>query len=560
MNPEVSVIVPVYNVEEYLDVCMESLCGQSFKDMEILLINDGSADGSARKCLEWAERDSRIRYVSKENEGVAKTRNLGVSLARGKYLAFVDPDDWMDPDYIKKLYKALEDTGADFAECDLWRYDNRTGKKTLRSSYGRMGVEYTLTEHMKYAPTATYKSMSRRALWMENSIKMPSCSFESPAVYALILALSRKIVNIREPLYYYRTFRENSLIENGYAKKDGSPDNTLGIEAMDYLMSEFRRCGVYGKYEKALEGIVKYRLSDILATQFHRKSKEDYRCLSANCRRFLDRAFPEGHNEAYITWGGFNLNRIMVHMNWLHDPGCRFNFSSIISVCGEKNSFIAPEKEEFSAQKNDFCRCLPESAAEPFTHKNRYRQQMLERERTCEIWHYIAEYKPAYLMMDLIEERFDLICAGGRYLTKSDAYDGKISGGPEGSEILERSSEECTELLKKCAVEFFERIKRMSPGIQVVLIENYLSETYGNPEKQHSYEDQELIRRQNRTLEKYYAFVEEICPDAVVIRPSSDELYFTDENFGYGRYPWHLNEIVNQRIAERIEESLNNER
>ena len=541
MIPEVSIIVPVYNVEEYLDTCMESLCGQSFKDFEILLIDDGSSDNSAERCRAWAEKNGRIRFVTKENEGVAKTRNLGVSMARGKYIAFVDPDDWVDQDYIKKLHEALEESGADFAECDVWRYDNRSGKKTLRCSFGRMGIPYTLTEHMKYAPTATYKSMSRRALWVEHQIHMPSCSFESPAIYALVLALSKKVVSIPEPLYYYRIFRENSLIENGYANRDGTPNNTLGVEAMAFLMEEFKRCGIYEEYAEVLEGIVKYRLSDILATQFHRKAEEDYRCLVANCREFLAGAFPNGHNETYITWGGFNLNRIMVHMDWLHDPGSRFNFSSIVSVCGDGSA------ENIS----------------PFIHKNHYRQQMLERERQCDIWRLTEEWEPAYLMIDLIEERFDLIDCGRRYLTKSDAYDGRTSGGPgkvEEAAVLKRSSEACTALWKKSAEAFFERMRQLSPGIRIVLVENYLSETFGNPEEQTAYDNLEEIRKQNETLRKYYAAAEELCSDAVIIRPLEDseisKWYFTDEKFGYGVYPWHLNEIVNQKIAKEVEKRL----
>lgn len=538
MMPEVSVIVPVYNVEDYLDICMESLCTQSFSDMEILLINDGSTDGSEEKCRVWEKKDDRIRFVSKVNEGVAPTRNLGVSLANGKYLAFVDPDDWLDLDYIKKLHDALEESGSDFAECDVWRYDNRSGRKTLRCSYGRMGIPYTLEEHMKYAPTATYKSMSRRTLWTDNKIQMPSCSFESPAIYALVLALSKKVVNIPEALYYYRTFRENSLIENGYANRDGSANNTLGTEAMAFLMSEFKRCGIYEKYAGVLEGVVKYRLSDILATQFHRKSEEDYRCLVRNCRSFLERTFPNGHNETYLTWGGFNLNRIMVHMNWLHDPGCRFNFSSIVSVC--------EDMDDINGQ----------GSVLPYEHKNHYRQLMLERERKYDIWRLAAELKPAYLMMDLIEERFDLMDTGSRYVTKSDAYEGKFSGGCDGARILKRNSPECAELWKKSAAEFFERIRRLSPGIRPVLIENYLSETFGNPQKKTFYEDADQIREQNDILRKYYAFIEALCPDAVIIRPAGDEWYFTDENFGYGAYPWHLNEIVNQKIAKEIENKL----
>ena len=137
--PEISVILPVYNVGEYLDICMESLRRQTFGDFEALLINDGSTDGSAARCRAWAERDGRVRFIDKENEGVAVTRNLGVRLARGKYLAFVDPDDWLDDTYLEKLRDRLEETGADFAECDLWRYDNRSGKKIYRSCGSRAG-------------------------------------------------------------------------------------------------------------------------------------------------------------------------------------------------------------------------------------------------------------------------------------------------------------------------------------------------------------------------------------------------------------------------------------
>ena len=137
--PEVSVILPVYNVGEYLDVCMESLKRQTFRDYEALLINDGSTDDSADRCRAWAEKDGRVRFIDKENEGVSETRNLGVRLARGKYLAFVDPDDWLDPAYLEKLHDCLEESGADFAECDLWRYDNRTGKMIYRSCGSRTG-------------------------------------------------------------------------------------------------------------------------------------------------------------------------------------------------------------------------------------------------------------------------------------------------------------------------------------------------------------------------------------------------------------------------------------
>ena len=108
---------------------MESLVNQTYPDLEILLIDDGSTDDSPERCMRWAERDARVRVIRKENEGVAPTRNLGVRESRGRYLAFVDPDDWLDLTYMEKLHDRLEKTGSDFAECDIWRYDNRTGKR-----------------------------------------------------------------------------------------------------------------------------------------------------------------------------------------------------------------------------------------------------------------------------------------------------------------------------------------------------------------------------------------------------------------------------------------------
>ena len=531
-SPEISVILPVYNVGSYLDVCMESLEKQTFRDFEILLINDGSTDDSGDRCRRWTETDKRIRFIDKRNEGVAHSRNLGVRLARGKYLAFVDPDDWIAPTYLEKLHTRLEETDADFAECDLWRYDNRTGKMIYRSCSGRTGIPYTLREHMKYGPTAAYKSMSRRSMWEQYDIHMPNCSFESPAIYALVLALSGKVESITEALYYYRRFRENSLIENGYAAKDGSPNNTLGIEAMEFLLEEFRRCGLYETYRDTLEGVVKYRFNDILALQFHRKPKEDFRMLVRNYREYLEKTFPDGHNEPYLTWGGYNLNRILSHMNWLHDPSCRFNFSSIISICGDEGPALPALK-----------------------HKNSYRRIMLERERNRTFWQTLEEVQPKCLFLDLIEERFDLILEEGRYLTKSDAYDSCDNINTE-AVIVYRKSPECTALWKDSAVEFVQRVLRIVPKVRLVISEMLLAETVGDLVHRDLFQNIEEIRQTNAILKEYYAFLESLWPEATVIHLSEDTLFFTDCKYEYGAIPSHLNELLNQKTAEKIEQRL----
>ena len=115
MDPLVSIIVPVYNVKPYLNRCVNSLLGQSYQNMELLLVDDGSNDGSETLCDEYAAQDARVRVLHKKNGGLSDARNAGVDAAAGEYLSFVDGDDWVSPYYIENLYRALEQAGADFS-------------------------------------------------------------------------------------------------------------------------------------------------------------------------------------------------------------------------------------------------------------------------------------------------------------------------------------------------------------------------------------------------------------------------------------------------------------
>ena len=115
MDPLVSIIVPVYNVKPYLNRCVDSLLRQSYQNTELLLVDDGSTDGSEALCDEYAAQDARVRVLHKKNGGLSDARNAGVDAAKGEYLSFVDGDDWVSPYYIENLYRALEQAGADFS-------------------------------------------------------------------------------------------------------------------------------------------------------------------------------------------------------------------------------------------------------------------------------------------------------------------------------------------------------------------------------------------------------------------------------------------------------------
>ncbi|MBR2835194.1 MAG: glycosyltransferase family 2 protein [Coriobacteriales bacterium] len=113
--PLISVIVPIYNVEVYLDRCIESICGQTYQNLEIILVDDGSPDNCPAICDAWAERDSRITVIRQENKGVSAARNAGLCAMKGEYFGFIDSDDYILPRYFEHLYGLVVDYNADMA-------------------------------------------------------------------------------------------------------------------------------------------------------------------------------------------------------------------------------------------------------------------------------------------------------------------------------------------------------------------------------------------------------------------------------------------------------------
>lgn len=117
--PKISVIVPVYKVEKYLDRCVRSLLGQTFADFEIILVDDGSPDNCGRMCDDWAKKENRIRVIHKKNGGLSSARNAGLAQIRGKFVSFTDSDDWVEPQMLQHLYDLLQQyPDAQMAQCD----------------------------------------------------------------------------------------------------------------------------------------------------------------------------------------------------------------------------------------------------------------------------------------------------------------------------------------------------------------------------------------------------------------------------------------------------------
>ena len=143
-NPLVSIIVPVYNVQNSVARCLDSICAQTWKNIEIILVNDGSKDESFSVCEQFREKDARIVLVDKSNSGVSDTRNCGMTLAKGKYVQFVDSDDYLDPDFTERLVTAAEANSADLVIAPYWMVipaNSSKATQALENLQENLGIE-----------------------------------------------------------------------------------------------------------------------------------------------------------------------------------------------------------------------------------------------------------------------------------------------------------------------------------------------------------------------------------------------------------------------------------
>ena len=140
----VSIIVPVYKVEKYLDRCVDSLVSQTYENIEIILVDDGSPDNSGKICDEWANKDERIKVIHKKNSGVSATRNIGISESTGKYLIFVDSDDWLEQNAIELLYNKIVTENVDMVSGSYFINTDETEKTIATNSLYKMNKKFLL--------------------------------------------------------------------------------------------------------------------------------------------------------------------------------------------------------------------------------------------------------------------------------------------------------------------------------------------------------------------------------------------------------------------------------
>lgn len=212
----VTVIVPIYNAARTLNRCIQAITDQTYGDLEILLIDDGSEDESLDICKAWEKRDMRITVIHKENEGLGWTRNLGIAISTCEYIVFADADDWMELRFIEFLMKKMKSSGADICLCDIVYWNSETNTKTISNiRFNRdVVVPQDDVSIMNKVRTFAWGKLWRKDLFSDGFL-FPKWTFEDLPVVPLLAYKASKIAYVHRPLYNYWRNQSDSLSMQG---------------------------------------------------------------------------------------------------------------------------------------------------------------------------------------------------------------------------------------------------------------------------------------------------------------------------------------------------------
>lgn len=248
----ISVILPIYKVEKYIKKCIESVINQTYTKLEIILVDDGSPDKCGDICNEYSKKDTRIKVIHKENGGLSDARNAGIKEATGKYIAFIDPDDYVDSNYIKILYENIINTDSDISICffkEVSEDNNILNKETITNNVTSFNRRETFNNLYidKYAlnTVVAWNKLYKIELWKDIVYPKDKIHEDEFVIHKLIQKCN-KVVYTDAVLYYY-VQHNNSITSSGYNEKTFDK-----FEAFEQRAEFFLKNGYRDLYEKCL--------------------------------------------------------------------------------------------------------------------------------------------------------------------------------------------------------------------------------------------------------------------------------------------------------------------
>ena len=293
--PKATVVVPVYNVEKYLEKCVDSILAQTEPDFELLLVDDGSTDGSGRLCDKLAEKDGRVRVIHQKNQGLGGARNTGIQQAQGDWLLLVDSDDWIEPQTLEKTMEAGLREEADLVMFAYRSVDE--GGRILQTYMENAPKDRGLPLEQQPAllltsPSACIRLYRRELLERTGILFPPRVWYEDMRTTPKLLAEARQVVYLDYVGYNYFS-RTGSITKNQNAAR-----NREIVEAFDDLLPWFQRQGLFEKYRQELCYLVVYHAyltASVRVILADRKSP-----LLARLAAYLQEQFPTWQKNAYL--------------------------------------------------------------------------------------------------------------------------------------------------------------------------------------------------------------------------------------------------------------------
>ncbi|WMJ90203.1 glycosyltransferase family 2 protein [Anaerocolumna sp. MB42-C2] len=230
----VSIIIPIYNSELFLVRCLSSVAGQTYKDLEVLCVDNGSTDGSRKICAEFGEKNSRFKYFYLPINSVSAARNFGIEQATGEYISFLDSDDSIDSFFIEHMIDVVKENSSDIAVCDINYIDSVTGDLSV----SRIRFDDVI-RRLNVCRTFCWGKVYRKSLF--DNMRFPNLNyFEDVAVIPAVVAYAKTVSYVKKPLVNYYRNRKNSLSENY--------DGNCLIEALQTLKQNLIKLGVFETY------------------------------------------------------------------------------------------------------------------------------------------------------------------------------------------------------------------------------------------------------------------------------------------------------------------------
>jgi len=305
-KPKLSILVPIYNVEKYLPLCLETIENQTMKDFECLLINDGSTDSSLKIIKNIAKKDKRFIVIDKKNSGYGASLNLGIKKAKGKYIGIVEPDDFVNTKFFETLLKHDDD----IVKSSFMMFFGKTWKSVpervfhaLRKDFPVNGLKVRPKENQKIflADPTIWSAIYKKEMLEKNGItflETPGASYQDVGFQFKTFASAKTIYCIEEPLYYYRKDNDSSSVKSD-KKIDAVKIESDSIDEFVKDKEEFKLVADICRFRNYNWNL--NRLKRREALQFAKTAKADYKNKSFDAKIFIKTRQPRCHELTFST-------------------------------------------------------------------------------------------------------------------------------------------------------------------------------------------------------------------------------------------------------------------